>query len=325
MYKIIGGDGKEYGPVTLEQLRQWVREGRANGQTQAQPEGATDWKGLAALPEFADLFGGAETTPSAPPVPATPPAAGEVAAKDYVLDLGGCLSRGWALLKENMGLFIGACVVYGLILVALGLVGMIPIVGVLASLGQIIVTAPLMGGLYWIFIQRVRGLPAAVGDLFAGFNRAFGNLILAQLVSGILAFVGVIPGAILTGIGVVMAMSANKGGNAALKVPGIGLAVVGGLLLLAGFCVAIYLSICWAFTIPLVVDRQMGFWDAMSLSRAQVRKNWWGVFGCLFVFGLVSLAGILACGVGLLFTAPLAFAASVYLYEDIFGRPAQAA
>jgi hypothetical protein len=28
IYKIIGQDGKEYGPVTAEQLRQWIAEGR---------------------------------------------------------------------------------------------------------------------------------------------------------------------------------------------------------------------------------------------------------------------------------------------------------
>ena len=33
MYKIIGADQKEYGPVTAEQLRQWIAEGRVNGQT----------------------------------------------------------------------------------------------------------------------------------------------------------------------------------------------------------------------------------------------------------------------------------------------------
>jgi hypothetical protein len=319
MYKIIGGDGKEYGPVSADQLRQWVNEGRANGQTQVQPEGGTGWQGLGTVAEFADLFGAVPAPSSAPPLPATvePPA-------DYTLDLGGCLSRGWALFKANMGLLLGACVVYVLMLCALALVGMIPIVGILASIGQIVITGPLLGGLYWIFIQTKRGLPAAVGDLFSGFSRAFGNLILVQLVSGILAFVGALPGIALTVGGVIM-IALSKEGKAALMVPGIALAVVGGLLLLAGICVAVYLTICWAFAVPLVVDRQMGFWDAMSLSRAQVRKHWWGVFGCMFVFGLVSMAGILACGVGLLFTGPLAFAAIVYLYEDIFGSSAQAA
>ena len=52
MYKIIGADGKEYGPVAGEQVRQWVRDGRANAQTRIQGEGATEWTTLGAVPEF---------------------------------------------------------------------------------------------------------------------------------------------------------------------------------------------------------------------------------------------------------------------------------
>jgi hypothetical protein len=52
MYRIIGADGKEYGPITLEQVRQWLAEGRANGQTRVLVEGATEWKTIAELPEF---------------------------------------------------------------------------------------------------------------------------------------------------------------------------------------------------------------------------------------------------------------------------------
>jgi len=56
MYKIIGGDGRPYGPIGIEQIRQWIAEGRANAQTLAQAEGATDWKPLGSLPEFAGTF-----------------------------------------------------------------------------------------------------------------------------------------------------------------------------------------------------------------------------------------------------------------------------
>ena len=35
MYKIIGGDEREYGPVTPEQLRLWISEGRVNARTKA--------------------------------------------------------------------------------------------------------------------------------------------------------------------------------------------------------------------------------------------------------------------------------------------------
>jgi thiol:disulfide interchange protein len=67
MYKIIGADQKEYGPITADQLRQWISEGRINAHTKVQPEGATVWKTVAELPEFA-----AALPPSAPPMPGTP-------------------------------------------------------------------------------------------------------------------------------------------------------------------------------------------------------------------------------------------------------------
>jgi hypothetical protein len=53
MYKIIGADGKEYGPITAEQLKQWLAEGRVNSQTRVLAEGATDWKPLSEIPELA--------------------------------------------------------------------------------------------------------------------------------------------------------------------------------------------------------------------------------------------------------------------------------
>ncbi|MEI6085095.1 MAG: DUF1559 domain-containing protein [Verrucomicrobiota bacterium] len=62
MFKIIGADGKEYGPVSSDQLRQWVAEGRANGQTRVRADGSTEWKSLAELPEFAPAI------PMLPPV-----------------------------------------------------------------------------------------------------------------------------------------------------------------------------------------------------------------------------------------------------------------
>jgi len=70
-YKIIGADNNVYGPVSVEQLRQWIAEGRTNAQTQVQPDGAADWKPLSAFPEFADAFG---LTASSPTTASTPPA-----------------------------------------------------------------------------------------------------------------------------------------------------------------------------------------------------------------------------------------------------------
>jgi len=68
MYKILGGDGKEYGPISAETLRQWMAEGRANAQTQVQPEGATGWVALGTLPEFAAAAPTPMSVPHAAPV-----------------------------------------------------------------------------------------------------------------------------------------------------------------------------------------------------------------------------------------------------------------
>ena len=64
MYKIIGADGREYGPVTADQLRQWLATGRANQQTKVQREGDTAWKTVAEFIEFA----GAPSAPGLPPM-----------------------------------------------------------------------------------------------------------------------------------------------------------------------------------------------------------------------------------------------------------------
>jgi hypothetical protein len=77
MYKIIGADQKEYGPVSADQLRQWIRDGRVNAHTRARPESGGDWQPLSAFPEFADVFQpGVAAPPPAPPSFAAPSATG---------------------------------------------------------------------------------------------------------------------------------------------------------------------------------------------------------------------------------------------------------
>ena len=52
MYKIIGADGKEYGPVSAPDLRRWIAEGRVNAQSQLRLEGGTEWRPLSSFPEL---------------------------------------------------------------------------------------------------------------------------------------------------------------------------------------------------------------------------------------------------------------------------------
>jgi hypothetical protein len=73
-YRIIGADGKEYGPLSTDQMRQYLREGRVNMQTRVLVEGTTDWKTVADLPEFASTATppGVATPPPAPPATGFP-------------------------------------------------------------------------------------------------------------------------------------------------------------------------------------------------------------------------------------------------------------
>lgn len=104
MYKIIGADGKEYGPVSKEQLRQWLREGRVNSQTQIQPEGAPDWQRLGALAEFAAELTPAATTPLPGATTAGPAKTSGMAITSLVLGILGLFSCGITAL---FGLVLG--------------------------------------------------------------------------------------------------------------------------------------------------------------------------------------------------------------------------
>jgi uncharacterized membrane protein len=83
----------------------------------------------------------------------------------------------------------------------------------------------------------------------------------------------------------------------------------------------IYLAVAWSFAIPLVIDKRLGFWEAMELSRKAVDQRWWSVAWLLLVCLLINVGGGLLCCVGVFFTLPLTMIATTYAYEDVF-RPA---
>jgi hypothetical protein len=71
-YRIIGADGKTYGPVGLEQIRQWLAQGRVDSRTPVHVEGAVAWTSVGLLPELAAAF-----APTPPTIAALAPAAGQ--------------------------------------------------------------------------------------------------------------------------------------------------------------------------------------------------------------------------------------------------------
>jgi uncharacterized membrane protein len=138
----------------------------------------------------------------------------------------------------------------------------------------------LMAGLFKYYLKLIRAEGPTIGDAFSGFSPIAGQLILLGLVSGFL----------------------NTIGFMLCVIPGI------------------YLSVSWIFALPLVIDRNLPFWDAMELSRKVVAKHWFITFAFLLVIGLLAACGVIACCVGLFVTMPIASLALMYAYEDIFSR-----
>ena len=70
MFKIIGADQKEYGPISTAQIRQWITEGRLTANSRAKRETGGDWQPLSTFEEFADIFQPAGAPPSSTFAPA---------------------------------------------------------------------------------------------------------------------------------------------------------------------------------------------------------------------------------------------------------------
>ncbi|SPE58796.1 conserved membrane hypothetical protein [Verrucomicrobia bacterium] len=299
-YRIIGADQKEYGPVPAEELRQWFTEGRLNAHSSIKAEDSTEWKPLAALPEFADLFAaGTAPSPVQPASSTAAPALELVLARDYDLDIGGCIARGWELLQNHLWPILGTT---WLVMLCVGVLNQIialpsrPVIhsmilerrvtlrGVLIVLATSILGGPISAiftaGLFKYFLNLIRGQRATVGDAFAGFGPLSGQLLLLGLVSGVLATLA----------------------YCLCLVPGI------------------YLNVAWVFALPLAIDRRLGFWEALELSRKVVTRHWFLVFAFMLVNALVIFSGVIVCCVGLLVSVPLGMVAWMYAYEDIFSR-----
>jgi hypothetical protein len=66
-YMVLGADGKEYGPVTLNQITGWIHEGRVPAQQQVRRSDMQHWAAASAFAELQGLFEPA----AVPPPPST--------------------------------------------------------------------------------------------------------------------------------------------------------------------------------------------------------------------------------------------------------------
>lgn len=316
MFTIIGGDGKEYGPATVEQIRTWIGDGRANLDTQARRTGEDQWRRLGDFPEFSRT--GVEQPPvtELAPVATTGEAgtrASSVDAADLIaraakLDIFGCIQRGWASGRANLWPLLGVTLLVGL---CAAVAGSIPIIGILSSL---LLNGVFYGGLYFYCLKKVRGESVELGDAFSGFSTCFVPLMLTTLVSVLLTVVGFF------------------------------------LLILPG----IYLVVAWFFAYLVVREKMLPFWEGMELCRRVTTAQWWRLFGlfimlmliswavmavpvaCFIGGSLVSQAGPSAAGIALFalgsiglvvavcVMVPFFTATMMHAYDDLFNPPPKA-
>jgi len=179
------------------------------------------------------------------------------------------LSEGWDMFKNNMTNLLVANII--LVVLILG-ASLIPF-------GGVVVSGPLMGGMFYLLIDINTGEPFSLKRLFDGFTQNAVPLILAGLGVGI-----------ITSIGFVL-----------LFLPGV---------VFAGW---------YLFTYLYVVDRDMDFWGAMEASRAVAFENHIGIFLLALALSLVNLVGALIVGIGLLVTMPFSFCVVYVAYAELVG------
>lgn len=71
-FRIIGGDGQEYGPVELTTLQEWARQRRVAASTKVWDSRTGNWQPAAQIAELAEAFGIAPEPPAVNPVIPSP-------------------------------------------------------------------------------------------------------------------------------------------------------------------------------------------------------------------------------------------------------------
>jgi hypothetical protein len=332
MFTIIGADGKAYGPVPADKVREWIAGGRANLQTKAQRAGEAEWKTLGDFPEFAPappvvaptVVAATEFVSPAPePAPGSVPLTGDaktiadtLKVRVAKIDVFGCLGQSFELWKSNFLPLVGVTL---LVLFLQFVIGLVPILGMFAGF---FLNGVFYGGLYYYYLGKMRGEHRELGDAFGGFSRAFGPLALATLLTTVitLAVITTIMLICCAPLFMTIMQSAMHGGHVHPdQMPQVGLPAALGMFV--GFLLLVYLSISWAFTFVLVIDKGLGPWTAMEVSRRVVGSQWFRVFFVLLFGGILTMLGVLGLFVGIFFTLPLMFGALLYAYEALFNPP----
>jgi hypothetical protein len=292
-YFLIGTDGRHHGPLSQDDVRTWIADGRANRYSRARRDTEDQWIALRELPEFEEdtrlPFAGRGGSDAGSSV-ADAHAGQErpIAARDRSahLDPISCFRRAWFLVARDFAVLGGWTLIVAMTIIT---TSVIPRVGWIVGL---LMNNLLTAGVYLLFLSRMRGLRPTFNDVLATIRASAGRLVLA----------GIAQSAITAPI-----VFASTTTSEQLRT---------GLLVLSIPC--LYLLVGYVFVLPLIVDRDLPFWGAMEASRRTVHRQWFQTFGLLFAAGLLLIIPARWFVFGLVLTLPLCTAALMFAYEDMF-------
>ncbi len=97
------------------------------------------------------------------------------------------------------------------------------------------------------------------------------------------------------------------------------------VLVVAGFFLlvlpGIYLSIAYSFAPYLIVEKNMGVWEALETSRKAITQYWWRYFGLMIVALVLIIIGAIPLLIGLIWVLPIVAIATGEVFAKTFGSP----
>lgn len=208
-----------------------------------------------------------------------------------------CLKAGWATIKDRYWLFLG------ITLVALLIGGAVPIV----------LIGPMMCGLYLCLFAQMRNEPVQFDLMFKGFDHFVPGLV-AAAIQTVPVLICVLAG---DAVFIAFTFATVPQGRHSEGPP---VVFFVGLIIFVLFAAIVSLIVhsLFLFAYPLIVDRKLSGWEAIKTSYHASVKNLGGVVGLVLLNGLLGVAGVLCCYVGVFFVMPVTFAAYAAAYRQVF-------
>ncbi len=237
----------------------------------------------------------------------------------YRFEMGKYMGDGWDYFKKGAGNFIGFMLVFLIISIVAGFtLGLIPIIGnILTSILNYI----LIAGVF-IYTRNMLNGQGEFGDFFGGFNYVK-EIVMYSLVYILLmlpAFLLVIFAVLPEGfIDVVTSSSDPQQIIEEMQYLSSSISGITILWILLAAIYLLYIGLSYSLALIFIVDRNMGFWDAMEASRKLVGKNFLSFLFMFIILGIIMIISAIPCGLGLLVTVPFTYTTLFAVYDTVVG------